>query len=129
MNTRAQRTLLESAVRTANTSCAQQTDRFSKSARLYLNVTNASGTGGLTLQVRGYDKASADAQAFVIFADTAAITATGQYTFDFAPGITSLTGDSRRRLFSGLLPINWDVNIVHADGSNYTYTLSADLTS
>jgi len=96
--------------------------------RLYLNVTAGSGTGGLTLQLRGYDKASLDAAsptAYVIFADSAAITATGQYVFEIGPALAA--SDSHRRgALSSYLPVVYDVNIVHGDGSSYTYSLSSE---
>lgn len=123
---RAQRVLLESAARTATTVTQQQQDAAMRSVRLYLNVTAASGTGGLTLAIRGRDKASSDAAA--IAKDTTAITATGLYVFELAPGIAA--ADSQRRLaLAALLPVVWDVQIAHGDGSNYTYSLSAELTS
>lgn len=63
MDVKTQRILLESAARTASTACAQQTDKHHRTARVYLNVTAASGTGGLKVVFRGYDKVSGNAAA------------------------------------------------------------------
>lgn len=126
MNVRAQRGLLPSATRSASTASSQMQDRNSNTARLYLNVTAASGTGGLTLQLRGYDKESGNAA--VIFADGSAITATGLYVFELGPAVAA--ADSHRRaVLNAFLPVVWDVNINHGDGSNYTYSLSAETSS
>lgn len=123
---RAQRVLLESAARTATTATAQQKDPAMHSVRLYLDVTAASGTGGLTVQIRGYDRVSGAAAA--IAKDTAAITAAGLYVFELAPSIAA--ADTQRRVaLAAYLPVEWDVNVVHGDGSSYTYSLSGELTS
>lgn len=123
---RAQRVLLESAARTATTVTQLQQDAVMHSVRLYLNVTAASGTGGLTLSIRGRDKASSAAPA--IAKDAAAITATGLYVFELAPNAAA--ADTQRHFaLSALLPVLWDVQIAHGDASQYTYSLSGELTS
>lgn len=123
MNQRAQRGLLPSAVRSATTACPQMQDRHSNTARLYLNVTAASGTGGLTLQLRGYDKESGSSA--VIFADPNAITATGLYVFELGPAVGAADAH-RRAVLNAFLPVVWDVNIAAGDSSTYTYSLSAE---
>lgn len=123
---RCQRSLLESAARTASATGPQLSDPAAQSARLYLNVTAASGTGGLTLQLRGYDKVSGTAA--VIFADASAITATGLYVFEIGPAVGA-ADTHRRAVLSAFLPVVWDAKVVAGDGSSYTYSLSSELTS
>lgn len=101
-------------------------DRHANTARLYLSVTSASGTGGLTLQLRGYDKESGSAA--VIFADASGITATGLYVFEIGPAVAA-SDSHRRAVLNAFLPVVWDVNVVHGDSSNYTYSLSAETSS
>ena len=126
MTVRGQLSLLEPATRTATINSPQQNGTVAKSVRLYLNVTAASGSGGLTLQLRGYEKITGNP--VVLFADSAAITATGMYVFEIAPAVGA--ADSHRRVvLSAYLPLVWDVNIVHGDASNYTYSLSGEKTS
>lgn len=126
MNLRAQRVLLESAARTSTTTASQISDATHTSVRLYLNVTAGSGTGGLTLKLRGYDKASGNAA--VIFQDASAITATGLYVFEIAPSIAA-SDSHRRAALQAYLPVVWDVQVAHGDSSSYTYSLSAETTS
>lgn len=126
MNIRAQRVLLSTAVRSATTVSPQQNDRSSKTLRVYFNVQVVSGTGGLTLQLLGYDKETGSS--VVLFQDASGITATGIYLFEIAPAIAA-GGSNRRGLLEAYLPVVWAINIVHGDGSNYTYSVSAETTS
>ena len=141
MKNRNQRVLLRSAVRTIATATSSVTNAVTNgntaavgpsfeyechTARFYLNVTAASGTGGLTFQLRGWDKASNTS--VVLAADTAPITATGLYVFEVAPSIAAASG-VRRVAFNAYLPVQWDVNIAVGDASSYTYSLSMETTS
>lgn len=137
---RTQRVLLESAARTASAATSNVTttnlgnvvklgpafDYDAITARWYLNVTAASGTGGLTWTLRGYDKASGNF--VVIAADSAAVVATGTYSFEI--GIAPVAPSGNRRVaVSELLPVQWDVLIAAGDASSYTYSLSMETTS
>lgn len=126
MNIRAQRVLLSTAVRSATTASPQQNDRSSKTLRVYLNVQAASGTGGLTLELLAYDKETGSS--VVLFADGSGITATGIYVFEIAPAIAT-GGSNRRGILLAYLPVVWSISVAHGDGSNYTYSVSAELTS
>ncbi len=123
---RVRRVLLRSAVYTASHSSPVIVERAAQSARFYLNVTQASGTGGLTFTLRGYDLASG--LPFIVVADSAPIVATGLYLFEVAPAVAT-AGGNLRVSFSALLPIAYDVLMVHGDATNYTYSLSAELTN
>ena len=119
------RILLESAVRTATVACAQQTDMTLRTARVYLNVSAASGTGGLNVYFRGYDWASGNPAALSGGA-ASAITATGVYVFEMMHGDAAAVGAVQDTV-GRFLPVDWDVQVTHADGSNYTYSLSAEV--
>lgn len=119
-----QRTLLASAARTASTASAQQNDASQQYIRLYLNVTVASGAGGLQPQIRGYDKVSGSAVAISV--GGAAIIATGLYVYELMPSPNVAAGAVKESL-GRTLPCQWDVNVVHGDGSSYTYSLSCEV--
>ena len=136
---RTQRVVLRSAARTSTTSTSAQTsgqagnlkangpfvDYDAQSVRLYLNVTVISGAG-ITLQLRAYDKASN--ATFVLLNNASAITTTGLYLFELGPNVANSSGN-RIAALSVYLPVQWDVNIVHADGASITYSLSVETTS
>lgn len=91
--------------------------------RLYLNVTVASGTGGLQPQVRAYDPVSGNAVA--ISTGGTAVTATGTYIYELGLAEATPVGNVKECL-SRPLPEYWDVNVVAGDGSSYTYSLAAE---
>lgn len=119
-----QRVLLASGARTTTTASAIQSDYVLLALRLYLNVTVASGAGGLQPIVRGYDKVSGSAVA--LSTGGTAITATGLYVYEFALNVAAATGNVKEAV-SRFLPTVWDVSVAHGDASSYTYSLSADV--
>jgi len=121
---KARRQLLASAARTATTATVKFTDRWAKVLRLYLNVTVASGTGGLQPQVRGYDPVSGNAVA--ISAGGTAIVATGTYVYEIGLAEGTTVGNVKECVLRPL-PDVWDVNVVAGDGSSYTYSLGAEI--
>ena len=121
---KARRQLLASGARTASTATAKFTDRWAKIVRLYLNVTVASGTGGLQPQVRGYDAISGNAVALTT--GGAAITATGTFVYEMGLAEGTAAGNVKECVLRPL-PEVWDVNVVHGDGSSYTYSISAEV--
>jgi hypothetical protein len=124
MKVRTQRVLLRSAARTATTATPQTEEYTMHGGRAYLAVSAASGTGGLTLQWRGYDKASGNT-AIIMLAPTA-ITGAGIYVYELLAGYSSaVEGDVKHSISRGL-PVQWDINIVHGDSSSYTYSLSVE---
>jgi hypothetical protein len=125
MDVKTQRILLESAARTATTACAQQTDKTHRSVRVYLNVTAASGAGGLKVIIRGYDKVSGNPAA-ITGGGLTAITAAGIYVYELMPYAGESVG-AVQETQGRLLPVGWDAEVTHADASSYTYSLSADV--
>lgn len=118
------RVLLASAARTVATACPQQTDDVLQYVRLYLNITVASGLGGLQPIIRGYDRVSGASVA--LSTGGTAIVATGLYVYEFMPTAQAKAGNVEETL-SRMIPCVWDVNVAVGDSSSYTYSLSAEL--
>lgn len=119
-----QRGLLASAVRTATNATPIQKDPVAQFLRVYLNVSAASGTGGLTLVIRGYDKTSGNAAKLTT--GGGAIITTGIFVFELASSGQVAGGDVKETV-SRPLPCQWDVQIAHGDASNYTYSVSCEV--
>jgi len=116
-------TLLASAARTANIATPLQINYNAKGVFLWLNVTVASGAGGLTLIVQGIDPISG--LPVWLNATPTAVTTTGTFGYELYPGGT-LSGDVKQRT-SGILPRSWKVLIAVGDASSYTYSLGYSL--
>jgi hypothetical protein len=116
---------LASAARTVTTTSPQMRNLYHRGVLVTLAVSVASGTGGLTLHVRGYDAASASGAAFDLLVDAPAITAPGTYVFIVDE--TAVAGAGVRVAVSRPLTKLWDVQVVAGDGSSYTYSVSAVL--
>jgi hypothetical protein len=119
------RKLLPSAARTATTATSvQYSDPSQKYIRLYLNITAASGTGGLSPKIRGYDPISGNA--VELSTGGTAVTATGTYCYEFMSSAATAAGNVKECL-SRMLPMKWDVSVAHGDSSSYTYSLSCEV--
>lgn len=114
-------TLLPSATRTTTTNSADQSNTNGCGVVVYVNISSASGTGGLTVVIQGKDPASGNY--VVILTASAALTTTGAYYYEIYPGIT--TGG--RTSASTMLPTTWRVQVQHGDSSNYTYSVGASV--
>jgi hypothetical protein len=124
-DSKTRRTLLASAVRTATTASAISKDAGQQCVRVYLSITAASGTGGLKVFIRGYDLASG-LPAKMNAGGAAAIIATGIYVFELMPNNSAVAGDVMETV-GRVLPCWWDVQVTHADGSNYTYSVGVEV--
>jgi len=116
--------ILPSAVRNAtiNTDRTEATlNRIFKGMYFILDVTAASGTGGLTPRFCLSDVGHP------IFLNPAItpITTIGRHGFLIYPGAT-LSGDLRQ-VISMPLPFEWFIQITHLDASNYTYSITGQL--
>jgi hypothetical protein len=117
-------TLLASAARTAATASSDQTNYNGSRVMVFLNVTVASGTGGLTVQIQGKDPVSGN---YVnLNANPTAVTGTGMTTYELALGDGAASGQVTQRT-GGLLPRTWRVNVAVGDSSSYTYSLGASV--
>lgn len=121
-------TLLSSAARTANTASSDQTNHSSRGVLIMLNITVASGTGGLSMNIQGKDSISG--AYFRINPAPAAITATGLYVYEVYPG-SSTAGSAGASLVNqrtaAVMPRTWRINVGHGDSSSYTYSVACCL--
>jgi hypothetical protein len=117
-------TLLASVARTATTTSAFQTNYNARGLYIYFPVTSA-GTGGLTLRLwaRG-DSVNTHGEAELLAA--AQVIGTGTYVYQLYPGVgTAVAGVTKA--VSGALPRSWYIDVVHADGSSWTYSVGTVL--
>lgn len=121
-------TILASAARITSTASANQTNYNARGVLIGLSVSVASGTGGLSVIVKGINPITGTA--YFLNASPTAIIATGQYVYEVYPG-SSTAGAAGSNLVnqrtSSALPKTWIAYIFHADGSSYTYSVSYQL--
>jgi hypothetical protein len=117
--------LLASAARTATTASAAQTNSNARGFLLFLDVTTASGTGGLQIQPQVQDPISGNWVSYS--GSSAAVTATGEYLYVLYPSTFSGLSSSVKTSCSAPLPPTWRVQIIAGDSSSYTYSLAAAL--
>ena len=120
--------LLASAARIATTLSPTQTNYNARGLFIGLEVTAASGTGGLIVHIQGLPTGFADI--IRLNNDHALITTTGRYGFVLYPGIPSastVVAATVSQYAQGVLPRRWRVRVNHADGSSYTYLVIASL--
>lgn len=130
-HTKTSRQLLPSLPRTATAVSAVQKDSTGALAlRAYLNVTDASGDGGLSVVFSGIDPVSGNAVA--LSAGGVPVTANGTYVYEMTPFVSQ---DSFGNIFGGQIlesvsravPFAWTVSVVHADDSVYAYSLGVEI--
>lgn len=93
---------------------------------VYLNVSAASGTGGLQVRILGVDSVSGNT--FPLNAAPTAVTSTGQYAYVIGPGVTSYGGSvSATAITATAIPSTFQIQIVHGDSSSYTYSVSLSI--
>lgn len=115
-------TLLASASRTGQTSSATQTNYGYRGIIIYLDVTAASGTGGLTVNLNYINPLTGRSASTAI--GSARTTASCFVCIIFpAPSLPALSGGS----LTSVLPSQWNVTITVGDSSSYTYSVTADL--
>jgi hypothetical protein len=113
-------TLLASQARTIATSSSIQQNYNWRGIAIQLEVTAASGTGGLTVELNDGDYGAA------YFLATTPVTAISHHIYIIYPGATGNTSDPGQ--VSGLvLPDRWQVKVLVGDASSYTYSLLARL--
>lgn len=124
MATNTVRTALASQARTATTTSSIQRNLSDSGCLIvYLNITAASGTGGLQLQVQGVDYATGNA--YSIMALPTAKTATGSFAYVVGPSCT-FTGGDVAAATSTFVPSQFVIKVTHGDASSYTYSVGYD---
>jgi len=116
-----QGTLLASAARTNSIVSPQQTNYNARGVQITLNVTAASGTGGLTVIIRGYDPVASSQ--YTINALPTSITTTGVYVYEIYPGSSGAAASAIAQRTAGILPRTWSVTMSAGDASSYTYSI------
>lgn len=117
-------TLLASAARTATGSAPDQVNYNAKGILLTLDVTVASGTGGLKIVLNYIDPVTG--KYMEIFLATTGIVAIGTYAYLIYPGVSG-TASGLKESISRALPRGWRAYIAHSDASSYTYSLGYSL--
>lgn len=114
-------TLLASAARTANTSSPVQTNFNARGVAIWLNVTAASGTGGVALSPEVIDPVSGTVKG--LLPAQGVQTTTGCSWVIIYPGLTSQYGGLTCNVYSLALPRDWQLTVQHSDASSYTYSV------
>lgn len=116
-------TLLASTARTTTTASADQTHyNGAGRVRVVLNVTAASGTGGLQVVLEGKDSISGNY--YQLNATPTAVTAMGLTVYDINPG-GGTAANGVTQVTQTFVPRTWRARVLHGDGSSYSYSLSA----
>jgi hypothetical protein len=87
-----------------------------------LNVTAASGTGGLTVHIQFLDPDTN--LATDLFVAPRAVTAVGQYVYNFGQTVAS---NGNTDVYGWLPSGKLQVQVIHGDASSYTYSLAGFL--
>lgn len=111
-------TALASAARTATTNSSDITNHNAVGILVFLNVTVASGTGGLQVQVMAKDPVSGSY--FALNAAPTAVTGTGLKLYVVDPGSS---GGNATQATEASLPRTFRITVTHGDGSSYTYSV------
>lgn len=116
--------VLPSAARTVSTNSADFPNIECRGIIVILDVTAASGTGGLQVLVQVKDVLTANYQA--LNATPAAVVATGTKTYIVYPGVGAAAGDVTQST-SQVVGRTYRIRVVAGDASSYTYSVSANL--
>ncbi|MEX2395874.1 MAG: hypothetical protein WD491_02565 [Balneolales bacterium] len=121
-------TVFASAARTSTAQSSNMTNYNSKGIMLFLNVTDASGTGGLQVQLRGVDPVSG--LSISLHSAPTAITSTGRFGYLYYPGneTAGVSGSPNvQEHYSLAVPRTFLVVVLHGDSSSYTYSVGYSL--
>lgn len=121
--TKQELTLLAAGARTANTASTIQTNYPYRGVAIFLDITAASGTGGLTLTIQGRNTLKPAAK--VLYTAPGALIAITTQIYIIYPGLAASTGGANHG--QGVLPAQWYVLVQHGDASSYTYSVDATL--
>ncbi len=116
-----QGTLLTSATRNATTASADQINYNARGVLLFLDVSAASGTGGVRAIIDVKDPVSGNYKGPLNTTPTFR-TAVGTYVYLFYPGSASAGGLEQNNQV--VLPRLWRATVQHSDATNYSYSLA-----
>lgn len=119
-------TALASATRSATTLSSNIPCAGFRGIIVYLDVTAASGTGGLTVRLFGRNPITTNIA--TVAAVTTAATTSGLRIYLFAPGAGSVNGATVAWGAAGVaLGSEFAIQVLHGDASNYTYQVNYEL--
>ena len=114
-----QGTLLASAARTATAFSPTMTNVNARGVKVSLQITGASGTGGLLLRIAGKDSNGGQWNETVA---PALVTATGVYVYEMYPGAGAAHADVIQSTSAPLGRL-WYVSVTAGDATSYTYSV------
>lgn len=114
-------TALASAARTAYVISADIINYNGRGILIFLNVTAASGTGGLQVRLMAKDPVSGTY--FAMAATPTAVTATGKNAYVFYPGSSAGAAGNVAQNVSIVMPRTIAIEVIHGDGTSYTYSV------
>lgn len=115
--------LFPSAQRNATIQSANIDNPTCKGIVVYLNVTEASGTGGLQIALYGVDPASGLPFYLQDASNSQPVKTVGQNSFIFYPAAVY----EGSNYGNGILPRTFRLSVVHGDATNYTYSVGISL--
>lgn len=119
-------TALASAARTTTTITTDIVCSGYRGIIVYLDVTAASGTGGLTLRLFGVNPITSTVATSASV--TTAATTTGMRIYHFGPGVAAVNGASVAWGAAGVqLGAEFQIQVLHGDASSYTYAVHYEL--
>jgi hypothetical protein len=116
--------LLPSATRNATNYSTDQNNLYWRGLWAFVNVTQASGTGGLQFYIEGKDPVSGNYVQMSAELLSSPITATGIYCMLFYP-LQSAQGGNGSSVST--LSRTWRLFVQHGDSSNYTYSIGCSM--
>jgi hypothetical protein len=119
-------TLVTSAARTATLTGADNVNRYVTGVEVICNVTAASGTGGLQVQIQGKDSVSG---AYYVVSTTTANTAVGVIRNIIGANVFTVAATTTSVNVNTYVPYTWRIVVVHGDASSYTYSCGYTLYS
>ncbi len=121
-------TALASAARTTAQQSSPVTVRGARCAQAVLNVTAASGTGGLTVTLQGQDSASGSWFALNAAPTAVTVVTSTPLVYEVCPGDGAASGGVTQRT-AGMLPQTVRVSVAVGDASSYTYSVTLNFGS
>jgi hypothetical protein len=115
--------ILPLAARTAQATSTVLREIDANGIIIYLNVTAASGTGGLVVQLRGFNNEGTA----VIFYAAPSITTTGNRVYVCSPWNLSAAANGITAVQGVPIPYNFDIVVTHGDASSYTYSVVTEI--
>lgn len=118
------RTLIDPTFNNSDSRLAQSIIPEASGLIAYLNITAASGTGGLSLVLEEQDPVSGT---WNQLAATTGTTSTGLVTLKIKPAIAAIAASATKVASQDILPPIWRLRVAVGDSSNYTYSLGVVL--